>query len=101
MRILVITSCTGEKAVTSDQALTLEDFARGSQHVKQREKELKDLMRPAEELYTGQQHVRLMRGVQALREHRNHKGTPLKLDLWILSGGYGCGHGLAAAQQES
>ena len=89
MRILVITSCTGEKAVTSDQALTREDFARGSQHVKQREKELKDLMRRAEELYTGQQHVRLMRGVQAIREHGNHDGTPPKLDLWILSAGYG------------
>lgn len=88
-RILVITSCTGEKAVTSDQALTLDDFARGGKHLKQREKELKDLMLPAEELYTGQQHVRLMRGVQAIREHRNNNGTPLKLDLWVLSAGYG------------
>lgn len=89
MRILVITSCTGEKAVTSDQALTLDDFALGGKHLKQREKELKDLMRPAEDLYTGQQHVRLMRGVQSIREHGSSNGTPLKLDLWVLSAGYG------------
>ena len=89
MRILVITSCTGEKAFKSDQALTLDDFARGGKHLKQREKELKDLMLPAEELYTGQQHVRLMRGVQAFREHGSSNGSPLKLDLWVLSAGYG------------
>jgi len=89
MRILVVTSCTGEKAVTSDQTLTLDDFARGGKHLKQREKELKDLMLPAEDLYTGQQHVRLMRGVQAIREHGSSNGTPLKLDLWVLSAGYG------------
>jgi hypothetical protein len=89
MRILVITSCTGEKAVTSEKALTMEDFAQGDKHLKQREQELIDLMRKAEELYTGQQHVRLMRGVRAIREHGSNNGTPLKLDLWVLSAGYG------------
>lgn len=88
MRILVITSCTGEKAVTSEKALTIEDFAHGDKHLKQRERQLTDLMRTAEELYTGQQHIRLMRGVQAIREHGNN-GTSLKLDLWVLSAGYG------------
>jgi hypothetical protein len=88
-RILVITSCTGEKAVASDQALTIDDFERGGKHLKQREKGLKELMISAEELYTGQQHVRLMRGVQAIREQGNSNGTPLKLDLWVLSAGYG------------
>lgn len=89
MRILVITSCTGEKSVTSKLALTMEDFERGGKHLKQRERELADLMRSAEELYAGQQHVRLMQGVQAIREHEKSNGTPLKLDLWILSAGYG------------
>lgn len=89
MRILVITSCTGEKAVTSDQSLTLKDFSLGSRHIKQRENELKDLMRPAEALYTGQQHVRLMRGVQTIRQHVTNDGIPLNLDLWVLSAGYG------------
>lgn len=89
MRILVITSCTGKKAVTSDNALTLNDFALSGKHLLQREQELKELMRPAEELYTGQQHVRLMRGVQTIREHGSNNGIPLKLDLWVLSAGYG------------
>ena len=55
MRILVITSCTGEKSVSSERALTLEDFKQGRRHVSRREKELKDLLCPAESLYTGQQ----------------------------------------------
>ena len=39
------------------------DFRKGAAHVRKRETDLADLLRPAEELYTGQQHVRLMRGV--------------------------------------
>ncbi len=89
MRILVITSCTGEKAVASEKALTMEDFAQGNSHLKNRERELADLMHKAEEIYTGQQHVRLMRGVHAIRQHGSNNGTPLKLDLWVLSAGYG------------
>ncbi len=65
MRIVVITSCTGEKAVTHERALTLEDFQKGPEHVKARERELASFMKPAEALYTGQQHVRLMRGIKA------------------------------------
>ena len=89
MRILVITSCTGEKSVSSERALTLEDFKQGRRHVARREKELKDLLRPAESLYTGQQHVRLMRGVQAFRESRLSSNGDDVLDLEILSAGYG------------
>ena len=89
MRILVITSCTGEKAVASEKALTADDFARGTKHLKKREGDLKESMRTAEDLYTGQQHVRLMRGVRAIRDHGGNSGTPLKLDLWVLSAGYG------------
>jgi hypothetical protein len=89
MRILVITSCTGEKSVSSERALTLEDFKQGRRHVARREKELKDLLCPAESLYTGQQHVRLMRGVQAFRESRLSSNGDDVLDLQILSAGYG------------
>lgn len=89
MRILIITSCTGEKSVSSKRALTLQDFSQGRQHVARREKELKDLLCPAESLYTGQQHVRLMRGVQAFRESRLSSNGDDVLDLQILSAGYG------------
>lgn len=88
-RILVITSCTGQKAVESDEALTLEDFRADSSHLEAREKALSDLQRPASELYTGQQHIRLMRGIEAIKASRNGKGPVAQIDLWILSAGYG------------
>jgi hypothetical protein len=86
MRIVIISSCTGEKSVKSSRALQLSDFRNGIEHVRKREAELTDLMRPAEELYSGQQHVRLMRGVTAFRIARPTSDT---LDLRILSAGYG------------
>ncbi len=88
MRILVLTSCTGEKAVDHPRRLTLADFQHGREHVRRREHELGDLLRPAEQLYTGQQHVRLLRGVRQLRQAVNEPGT-LRLDLYIVSAGYG------------
>lgn len=88
-RILIITSCTGEKAVESDQALTLEDFQKGGKHLTACEKALAKLRMPATELYTGQQHVRLMRGVEAINASRNGKGPVAQVDLWVLSAGYG------------
>jgi hypothetical protein len=89
MRILVITSCTGEKAVKSDEALTLEDFQKGKSHLKSREKALAKLQMPASKIYTGQQHVRLMRGVEAINAASNGKKPFAQLELWVLSAGYG------------
>jgi hypothetical protein len=83
-RILIITSCTGEKSVEHKQSLTLTDFRKGPEHVARRERELAELLTPAEDLYSGQQHVRLMRGVRALRD-----SGQFVVDLWILSAGYG------------
>jgi len=88
-RILVITSCTGEKLVEADGALTLDDFQQGGDHLTQRERSLRELMTSAETLYTGQQHVRLMRGVQAFRGRSREDGRTDSLDLWVLSAGYG------------
>jgi hypothetical protein len=86
-RILIITSCTGEKAVESDEQLTLDDFRQGGAHLKAREKSLAKLQMPAAELYTGQQHVRLMRGIEKVAS--DGKGKSPKVDLWVLSAGYG------------
>jgi hypothetical protein len=58
-RVLVITSCTGRK----------------------------DGPAPAEELYTGDQHVALMAGVEAARERG------FDIDVWIVSAGLGVVHG--------
>lgn len=84
MRILIITSCTGEKAVKHGQALTLDDFRQGIDHIRKREDELATLLTPAEELYTGQQHLRLMRGIR-----QASSSDDLEVDLRILSAGYG------------
>lgn len=84
MRILIITSCTGEKIVDHPEKLTLEDFRQGSAQVQARHEALQSLLTPAEELYSGQQHQRLMRGIQKA------KTTPgLEIDLHIVSAGYG------------
>ncbi len=85
MRILVITSCTKKKAFKTETQLTLEDFRRGPKHVRLRERALSDYMLPAEQMYTGPQQIKLMRGIQActVREAK------LSIDLRILSAGYG------------
>ncbi len=58
MKILVITSCTGEKLHHHSEQLTLEDFKKDSAHIQKRESALKDYLTPAQDLYTGQQHIR-------------------------------------------
>lgn len=84
MRILVVTSCTGEKSVDDERRLTLDEFRQGEDVVRQREAELATKLTPAERLYTGMQHARLMRGVNAIRAYPG-----AALDLKILSAGYG------------
>ncbi len=84
MRILVLTSCTGEKAVNVADPLTLRDFQQGAAHIAAREHELQDSLRPAHDLYTGLQHQRLMRGITAAEQ-----SPSLDIDLRILSAGYG------------
>ena len=85
-RLLIVTSCTGEKIIKDDRALTLDDFRRGATHVERREAELSELLTPAQHLYSGQQHVRLMRGIRA---YQSANGNKADLDLRILSAGYG------------
>ncbi len=85
MKILILTSCTGEKVVDHPKQLTLEDFQAGAEHLARREKELADCCRTAGEIYNGEQHARLMRGVTALREAKPKD----KVDLHVLSAGYG------------
>ena len=83
-RLLVISSCTGDKAVKIPEELTLDDFA-DSDRLARREQELASVRRPAGEMYTGRQHVYLMCGVEKLRRAF---GDDL-VDLRILSAGYG------------
>jgi hypothetical protein len=88
LKILILTSCTGEKAVDHPKQLTLEDFQAGVAHVTKRENEIADYCRPAGEIYTGEQHLRLMRGVRTMRESGSGKSKN-EVNLHILSAGYG------------
>lgn len=89
MKILIITACTGQKTVKHDNALVLDDFFKGESHFKSRENELAESLTKAEDLYKGQQHVRLMKGIEKLREKKTGKAKQPEIDLWILSAGYG------------
>ena len=83
-RVLVITSCTGEKAVSRPDGLTTPDFLSGPDHLAARHAELAEHLRSARDLYSGQQHLRLMRGVR----HAEASGS-VAVDLRVLSAGYG------------
>lgn len=80
-RITVITSCTNGKAISSPEALGRRDFLQGADWVAAREANL--VQCPAEAIYTGQQHQRLMAGVTSARQAGIH------VNVQILSAGYG------------
>ncbi|NRR19753.1 tRNA-guanine transglycosylase DpdA [Brevibacillus sp. MS2.2] len=81
-RILVVTSCTGEKIYKPENQLVLDDFV-DKQRLRKREKELKNYKVSAGEMYTGSQHLALMEGV---KNYRFNGGT---IDVSIISAGYG------------
>jgi hypothetical protein len=89
MHIVIVTSCTGEKVAEPEGLLTLDDFQKGATHVRRREQQLKDFLTPAGEIYTGEQHVRLIRSVSALRSGLQPSTFNPQLDVYILSAGYG------------
>jgi hypothetical protein len=88
LKTLIVSSCTGKKAVDHPKSLTLEDFQSGPGHVARRERQLAGYCRTAGEIYTGEQHVRLMRGVQAMRRSGGGKAKN-DIHVRILSAGYG------------
>jgi Queuine tRNA-ribosyltransferase len=83
-RVLIITSCTGEKRFKPENQLTQEDFKHAAR-LRKREKQLAEFMAPAAEMYTGMQHIQLMEGVQNLRKTLEQPA----IDVVIISAGYG------------
>ncbi len=79
---LVITSCTGEKVFHPDNQLTQQDFV-NPERLAEREGELASYCLPAAEMYTGGQHLDLMKGVRQFRQAGG------RIDVAILSAGYG------------
>lgn len=86
MKVLIVTSCTGEKKFSPANQLVQDDF-RNEKTLKAREKELKEFALPAAEMYTGQQYRRLMEGLQLLRQ--SYPRDRATFDLAIVSAGYG------------
>ena len=80
--LLVVTSCTARKRFEPVGALTQADL-RDANQLLQREAELARYESPATEMYLGQQHLRVMQSVRALRQRR------VSVDLAIISAGYG------------
>jgi len=87
MKISILTSCTGAKKYSPDGQLTQDDFlsVHDQESFEKIEEKLIDYKTSAEDIYTGQQHVRLMEAVKLLRE----KFGGDSVDLHILSAGYG------------
>lgn len=83
-RILVVTSCTGEKVFKPDEQLGVKDFENKTQLAIE-EKRLSQYMCSAAEMYTGMQHLRLMEGINLFRKFLGEKS----IDVNILSAGYG------------
>lgn len=85
VHIRILSSCTSKKTVQSANALTITDAQQGPSHLKNRESELSSLRRPAVEMYAGQQHKHLMRGIHQARR----QSDMLTIDLGIISAFYG------------
>jgi hypothetical protein len=83
LTISVLTSCTSQKIQMPGELLRLEDFARGPAHVAAYHRARATQLVPAEQLYRGQQHLRLMRGVVAARKAGHN------VSVSIISAGYG------------
>jgi hypothetical protein len=87
LKIQIITSCTGEKKFSPETQLKQEDFTsiHDAEVFGEKESALCEYRTSAEEIYTGQQHLRLMKGISLYRETLVNENV----DLWILSAGYG------------
>jgi hypothetical protein len=87
MKLLVIGSCTGDKknnGCPESEYLTEADFDT-VEKMRAGESRLSQWILPATDLYIGEQHLRMARGIAHLRRHFGHSACVLK----IISAGYG------------
>ena len=89
MRIHVLSSCTSEKSVSCQHPLTLDDLQRGVSTSPLVAQSSPRSPRPARDLYRGQQHVRLMRGVATLEERADAGEDVPTVEVSIASAGFG------------
>ncbi len=81
-RILIISGCTADKAVTDSGHLTLEDFSDPAR-LDARQADLWHLAMPAAQRYRGEEHLRTLDAIESLRESGH------RVDHAIVSAGYG------------
>ena len=79
----MLTSCTNVKLAHGGMRLRQEDFAAGPERLRALHDSMSRDLVPAERLYRGQQHIRLMRGVHAARTAGH------EVSVAIVSAGYG------------
>lgn len=84
-RIKILTACTGRKRFSPAESLTYADFMLPSDEFSVKEGRLPEYQLPARDMYTGEQHIRLLEGIEYYTEQY---GTD-SLDLSIVSAGYG------------
>jgi hypothetical protein len=82
MNVLVVTSCTGEKLHKHNNALQFTDFQDNSL-LQTRTQQLAEYSTPAYQMYTGEQHLALMKGIQFFRDGGR------EIDVVIFSAAYG------------
>lgn len=86
MRLLILTSCTGEKKYKPENQLNQNDFKNiGTDEFLVREKFLNKFCAPAIEMYTGQQHRLLRKGIGKMRG----VCQDTTFDIKVVSAGYG------------
>jgi len=84
MRILVISSCTSKKnKLDGSPSLTAKELSSGDSVLTSAHKKNARYLQSAEDLYSGEQHVRIMRGLKEVRNNGHN------VDFKILSAGYG------------
>lgn len=84
MKTLIITSCTKDKIHDIEGQLSKYDFLDHDTLTK-KEKELISFKTKAKDIYKGRQHLRVMEGINHLRENLGNN----VVDLAIVSAGYG------------
>ncbi|AMA10652.1 tRNA-guanine transglycosylase DpdA [Picosynechococcus sp. PCC 73109] len=82
-KILIISSCTGKKKFKIDKAININDF-KNKAKLNKKIKHIQKYQCSASEMYTGQQHLLVMQGIDMLQDN-----FEVDIDLYILSAGYG------------
>ncbi len=86
VKICILSSCTDKKLYCPPNQLTRDDFQWiHDRRFIQEEAKLEAFRTPASKLYRGDQHKRLLQGIEEYK--RNNPAHTI--DLWILSAGYG------------